>query len=226
MDNDLENKHKWIIDTFQKYFKIIKKVSLELISIMAEGLGKNPDYFDPWFKDTCSSVFRAIHYLPRSSDRAADHSQISEHDFKLVTPEHTDSGFITVLDVFNFPGLQVEIDGVYHSVTPHPNSVIVNIGDTLSRISGGKIKATYHRVVDIGRERFSMPFFFDPKYSAITDRDVLSKNTILCEEGPKDKPNQLNFGQVLCSKMTNAFGEWKGFEIPPEMLILPQKVNE
>jgi hypothetical protein len=35
------------------------------------GLDKREDYFDPWFKKECTSAFRAIHYLPRSSDKAA-----------------------------------------------------------------------------------------------------------------------------------------------------------
>jgi isopenicillin N synthase-like dioxygenase len=42
----------------------------------------------------------------------------------------------------------------------------VNIGDTLEALSGNQIKATRHRVMDIGVERYSSPFFFDPKFSA------------------------------------------------------------
>lgn len=73
-DEDGNIKYKHILDVFEKYFKIMHKLCLGLISILAEGLGKRPDYFDPWFKDECSSTFRAIHYLPRSHDRAEDYS--------------------------------------------------------------------------------------------------------------------------------------------------------
>lgn len=43
---------------------------------------------------------------------------MSKEDFKMVTPEHTDSGFITLLTTFMYPGLQVEINGEYRSIKP------------------------------------------------------------------------------------------------------------
>jgi hypothetical protein len=39
--------------------------------MLAIALGKGEDYFEPWFKQECSSAFRAIHYLPRNSLKAA-----------------------------------------------------------------------------------------------------------------------------------------------------------
>ena len=39
----------------------------------------------------------------------------------------------------------------------------MNIGETLQRLSNLRIKATRHRVLDIGRERYSAPFFFANK---------------------------------------------------------------
>jgi isopenicillin N synthase-like dioxygenase len=80
-------------------------VATQLISLLAEGLGKRPDYFEPWFKNSCASTLRAINYLPRNHSRAMDHSQLDECERVLVTPEHADSGFITVLSTFGYPGL-------------------------------------------------------------------------------------------------------------------------
>ena len=34
----------------------------------------------------------------------------------------------------------------------------------MEEITQGKFKATYHRVLDIGGERYSSPFFFEPSY--------------------------------------------------------------
>jgi len=86
---------------------------------------------------------------------------------KLTTPEHTDSGFLTLLSTFNYPGLQVDIGGgVYKSIKPRPNVLVVNIGNMLSRITNNELKATWHRVLDIGVDRYSSPFFFEPKYTA------------------------------------------------------------
>ncbi|KAK7489017.1 hypothetical protein BaRGS_00019678 [Batillaria attramentaria] len=47
-----------------------------------------------------------------------------------------------------------------------PNSLVMNIGDMLSAMSGGRFKATRHRVVDTGVDRYSIPFFFEPNYRA------------------------------------------------------------
>ena len=52
------------------------------------------------------------------------------------------------------------------SVAPRPGSLIVNIGDLLSRVTKGKFKATYHRVRDIGKERYSIPIFLEPRSDA------------------------------------------------------------
>ena len=60
----------------------------------------------------------------------------------MVTPEHTDSGFITMLTTFGFPGLQVQVDGVYKFVKPEKNHIVVNLGELFSRVTGFRLKAT------------------------------------------------------------------------------------
>ena len=39
---------------------------------------------------------------------------------------------------------------------------MVNIGDVLSKMSWNRFKATLHRVMYKGEDRFSVPFFFEP----------------------------------------------------------------
>jgi isopenicillin N synthase-like dioxygenase len=58
----------------------------------------------------------------------------------------------------------------------------------LQKLSGDRIKATYHRVYDIGIERFSCPFFYGPKYTAtgVVD-DMLASGRKLCEDKNYDK---------------------------------------
>ncbi len=73
--------------------------------MLAIALDKREDYFDPWFKKECSSSFRAIHYLPRSSILAAKSDKLDSNLQKLVTPEHSDSGFVTLLSTFMYQGL-------------------------------------------------------------------------------------------------------------------------
>ena len=102
-------------------------LAISLIQSFATGLGKNKNYYDPWFKDESTAVFRGLHYLPRPSDVILE----NPNDQKLVAPEHSDSGFITLLTTFMFPGLQVLLDGEYRSIKSKKNAIVINIGSTL-----------------------------------------------------------------------------------------------
>ena len=100
--DDTEN--RWILDEFQATFKRLHNFSLKLMSYFAIGLGKPKNYFDPWFKDECNTTLRPIHYLPRNGVQVEGH-YLDPELFKLVTPEHADSGFLTLLSTFMYPGL-------------------------------------------------------------------------------------------------------------------------
>lgn len=55
-------------------------------------------------------------------------------------------------------------DESWFDVPPRRGSVLVNLGELLCNMTGGRVKATKHRVKDIGRDRYSVPFFFEPGY--------------------------------------------------------------
>lgn len=56
------------------------------------------------------------------------------------------------------------IGNEYKSIRPVKESIVVNLGGIMEEITGEKLKATFHRVLDIGKERYSSPFFFEPRY--------------------------------------------------------------
>lgn len=57
--------------------------------------------------------------------------------------------------------------GGWLDVDPVEGALVVNIGDMMSRWSGGRWKATRHRVVHKGEGyRVSVPFFFEPDWDA------------------------------------------------------------
>ena len=95
-------------------------LSMKLLDFLAIGLGKDRGFFKDWFENDSLSTLRAIHILPRAAG-IVDSSNMTEDNFKLTTPEHFDSGFITILSTLGFPGLQVLIDGEYKSVRPVNN---------------------------------------------------------------------------------------------------------
>jgi Isopenicillin N synthase and related dioxygenases len=55
-------------------------------------------------------------------------------------------------------------------VLPIEGSLICNIGDLLERWTNGRLKSTTHRVLNTsGKERLSIPVFFDPNSDAWID---------------------------------------------------------
>lgn len=66
------------------------------------------------------------------------------------------------------------MNGEFKSVRPIYNELIVNLGDTFERITNFQLKATKHRVLDINVERYSSPFFLDPRYDACIPSNLLA----------------------------------------------------
>lgn len=74
----------------------------------------------------------------------------------IQTAEHRDTVMVTLLATFkNYPGLQVRwIDDSLLDVPHRPGHLVVNIGALLATISGGKLKATRHRIIDCCGDRY------------------------------------------------------------------------
>jgi len=248
---EFDGELQWIQSEFERNFSIFHSVGHRLANYLARGLGKRPDFFDPWFVNGNLSTMRSIRYLPRSAG-VVDSSMLDAEQSKLVTPPHSDSGLLTILCTFGYPGLQVltaprALDpvsslaaftderyqqdesetGVYRPVKAcEKNEIVVNLGDLFARISGYRLKATYHQVTDIGVERYSCPLFVDPPYSAQVPLGLLLDPH--CEQVPTldaadseekgasheayDEQMPL-FGDVLVARMQQSYVEWDGMEV-------------
>jgi len=53
-----------------------------------------------------------------------------------------------------------------HGVPPADGTLAVNFGELLERWTGGRVRATRHRVVAPKTARFSIPFFYEPRVDA------------------------------------------------------------
>jgi len=82
---------------------------------------------------------------------------------------HTDFGFITLLAQDDVGGLQVKSpDGAWIDAPPRAGTFVMNVGQMLHQWSNGALRATPHRVINrSGRERYSVPFFFDPNVATV-----------------------------------------------------------
>lgn len=83
--------------TCREYFDSVQELGRTLLSLVAEGLGVEPDFFDP-FLNHQRSFARLTHYYRQSGD--------SEDD-AIGAAAHTDWGALTLLVQDQVGGLQV-----------------------------------------------------------------------------------------------------------------------
>ncbi len=98
---------------------------------------------------------RLLHYPPVPQ---------SSPDDLFGSAPHKDFGALTILAQDRVGGLQVQTPiGQWVDAPPRPGAFVVNLGDMMHRMSNGRLRATPHRVINrSGRERYSVPFFYDP----------------------------------------------------------------
>ena len=156
----------------QEWAVAMESLGQALLRALASEAGLDADFYAREF-DQGASTLRLLHYPVRPPETYAglEDSATREHQGRrraIGTGEHTDSGGLTLLVQDQAGGLQaLGMDGAtWHDVPPVPGSVVVNLGDLMELWSGGIYRATPHRVLGGGAERFSIPYFYEPRYEA------------------------------------------------------------
>ncbi|TQW00292.1 hypothetical protein V2A60_001390 [Cordyceps javanica] len=96
---------------------------------------------------------------------------IGDGIFSIPQLAHADMGSLTFLFTSS-PGLQIQPTGtnMWRNVLPMPGHAIVNFGDAMKILSGGKIESVIHRVVTVPgkqvQDRYSFAFLVRPDASA------------------------------------------------------------
>jgi isopenicillin N synthase-like dioxygenase len=144
--------------------------SLELIELIAIGLGLPPSYYKDLFVPRSLSTLRPQHYPLRDFQAPP----IAIEDGQVVICEtHADNVFITLLATYHFTGLQVLLsDGSWLNVAPRPGSLVLNLGTFFAESTSWQLKATKHRVIETREDRYSLPFFLEPGYKAMIPRSL------------------------------------------------------
>lgn len=152
-----------------------------LLALLASSLGKNPASFTSIMRNSVSTL-RLLHY-PCQSDASTPAPPTQE----LCCTPHTDSGLLTLLHQDDTGGLEVlNADGEWISAPYVPGSLVVNVGDLMAQMSGGRFVATMHRVRSSGGERYSVPFFCEPGVEAMVGekgREVRYEEFVLDKMG-------------------------------------------
>ncbi|XP_064398769.1 uncharacterized protein LOC135345278 [Halichondria panicea] len=144
-------------ELMMSHYAAMTNAGIEFLRLLAKGLEVAEDFFDKKFLPKTLSSLRIMHY-PTYGDTPQP---------TFVCEEHFDTPFVTILTTFAYSGLEIKNkNDEWVKVAPRPGSLVVNIGDLLSRVSRRRFKATWHRVRDTGGDRYSIPFFFEPRADA------------------------------------------------------------
>ena len=146
--------HEWLTDIELKnglleYYDKIEKLGKYLMKMIAKGLNRDENFFEPYFTNGTSTL-RILHY------------PVMKNSNGLSCSEHCDSGVLTILYQDDVGGLQIEHNNKWIDVPHIKNSFVINLGEALRVWSGNKILATKHRVKSVNRNRYSIPFFYEP----------------------------------------------------------------
>lgn len=178
-----------LADVAMEYFHEAHRVAYELMKGFALGLGLCDNFF---LQQISAPLSRAsfVYYPPQPEHSGEDQFGVAPH---------TDFGVLTVLCQDSTGGLQVEDrQGRWIHAPPIDGTLVVNVGDLLSRWTGGAYKSTPHRVVNAsGQERISLVLAFDP------DADTwIDANTI---PGIEAKEEPISCGDYLQWRFAKAF---------------------
>jgi len=139
------------------YFDALLGLSRQLFQAFALALFLPRNHFDSVITRP-PSVLRIAHYVENGFPMDEANWGISAHtDYEVFTILHTDR-----------PGLQaLNANDEWVDVPPIDGTFIINIGDMLELLSNGAFIATSHRVLNIGKERFSFPMFCTLDYETV-----------------------------------------------------------
>ena len=146
-------------ETLTAYEAALRAVALLLVDLFEGVLAVRPGTLQQRFRAP-TTFLRLLHYPPQEPDGPAD---------EFGSNPHTDYGFLTLLAQDASGGLQVRApDGeTWLDVPPRDGVLVLNVGDVGAHWSNDRLRSTPHRVVNrTGRDRYSIPYFFDPAADA------------------------------------------------------------
>lgn len=154
------------VPEFQAHFTKLYSALEEAGSIMLEALTiplrVEKDFFAKMTQDG-NSILRLLHYppIPEGADPRC-----------VRAAAHEDINFITILPAATASGLQLkDRDGTWLDIESEPDTLIVDVGDMLARLTNDVLPSTTHRVINPqdgkNDSRYSMPFFMHPHPQAM-----------------------------------------------------------
>ncbi|XP_020085213.1 2-oxoglutarate-Fe(II) type oxidoreductase-like isoform X2 [Ananas comosus] len=152
--------------TMESYYERVLAVGRRLLSLIAFALNLDDQFFEKIGALNSPMAFlRLLHYPGElgASDKG-----------NYGASAHSDYGMVTLLATDGVPGLQIcrekeKHPQLWEDVSHIDGALIVNIGDMLERWTNCIFRSTLHRVLVIGKERYSVAFFLDPNYDCVVE---------------------------------------------------------
>ena len=145
-------------------YRALDDLGSRVLSALALHIGLPETYFADK-TDHGNSILRPIHYPPITTDDVPNERAGAHEDINLIT----------LLVGASAEGLQVlSRKGDWVSFTADADTIVVNIGDMLQRLTNHVYPSTTHRVINPPGEkarqpRYSVPFFLHPNPDFLID---------------------------------------------------------
>ncbi|QHQ27716.1 flavonol synthase [Xanthomonas albilineans] len=145
-------------------YQALDRLGARVLSALALHIGLPEHYFVDK-TDSGNSILRPIHYPPITADDIPN----------VRAGAHEDINLITLLVGASAAGLEVKSrQGEWVPFTSDADTIVVNIGDMLQRLTNHVYPSTTHRVVNPPGEqartpRYSVPFFLHPNPDFLID---------------------------------------------------------
>ncbi|PAV20469.1 Clavaminate synthase [Pyrrhoderma noxium] len=148
-------KNKWPVErdcpgfkeTMLSFFQFCHELHVSVMNSIALGLGLDESFFNDKINEQYHNL-RLLSYPPVEGEALNKEGQAR-------AGAHSDYGTLTLLFQDSVGGLEVQNphSGVFHPATPIPGTIVINVGDLLSRWSNDILRSTLHRVVAPQQQR-------------------------------------------------------------------------
>ncbi len=145
-------------EAMEEAYGALEDLGRQLMRAFALALELPEGFFDDKLELPMATL-GPLHYPPPAGPIA---------ETRLGAGAHTDFGCLTILAQNRVPGLQVlGPAGRWIEAPVVEGAFIINIGDMMARWTNDLFASNRHRVINAsGRDRYSIPFFFDPDHDA------------------------------------------------------------
>ena len=173
-------------------YQALDQLGSRVLSALALHIGLPVDYFADK-TNFGNSILRPIHYPPITADDVPN----------VRAGAHEDINFITLLVGASAAGLEVlSRKGEWVAFTADADTIVVNIGDMLQRLSNHVYPSTTHRVVNppgaaARKPRYSTPYFLHPN----PDFVIQTLPGCISAENPDRYPTPITSHEYLMERL-------------------------